>query len=108
MSFCFYPKLEVSCPNVAHCPHLGGAALGKLVQIANDNLESNCNIHRTIDTERDKNEELLNSTVLDLSFVYVQWCQAFTLSPMIEASKLVASEPPLSFVLDAGGNTALR
>ncbi len=37
MSFVFYPRLEQSCPNVSHCPHLGGAALGTLVRVANEN-----------------------------------------------------------------------
>ena len=27
----FYPKHEYGCPNVGHCSHLGGAALGSLV-----------------------------------------------------------------------------
>ena len=35
MQFCFYPRHEHGCPNVSHCPHLGGAALGTLVSIAN-------------------------------------------------------------------------
>ena len=35
MSFCFYPQHEFACPNLRHCPHLGGAALGTLVMIAN-------------------------------------------------------------------------
>ena len=39
MSFVFYPRLEQSCPNVSHCPHLGGAALGRLVSVANENGE---------------------------------------------------------------------
>ena len=30
MSFVFYAQLEQSCPNVSHCPHLGGAAIGAL------------------------------------------------------------------------------
>ena len=47
-----------------------------------------------------------NSTVLDLFLVYVQWCQAFTLFPMIKASEFISSEPLLAFVQDAGVNTA--
>jgi len=35
MEFSFYPTLEHSCGNVRQCPHLGGAAIGALVQIAN-------------------------------------------------------------------------
>ena len=52
MQFCFYPKLEQSCPNVSHCPHLGGAALGTLVPLANLTLESLESLQRTIDAER--------------------------------------------------------
>jgi len=52
MSFCFYPKLEQSCPNVSHCPHLGGAALGALVHLANQTRESREYLHQTIDADR--------------------------------------------------------
>ena len=37
MGFSFYPKHEHNCPNVSHCPHLGGAALGTLVLMATAN-----------------------------------------------------------------------
>ena len=37
MSFVFYPKHEHGCPHVGHCPHLGGASLGRLVQAAEGN-----------------------------------------------------------------------
>ena len=47
-----------------------------------------------------------NSTVLDLSLVYVQWCHEVTLFPMVKASEFVACEPLLAFVQDAGVNTA--
>ena len=50
MQFCFYPKLEQCCPNVSHCPHLGGAAVGALV--ANLTLESLNPFRRTIVAER--------------------------------------------------------
>ena len=52
MQFCFYPKLEKNCPNVSHCPHLGGAALGALVPLANLTLESLESLQRTIDADR--------------------------------------------------------
>jgi transposase len=52
MPFSFYPKLEQSCPNVSHCPHLGGAAIGTVVQLANETLESRQYLFRTIDAER--------------------------------------------------------
>ena len=53
MPFCFYPKLEQSCPNVSHCPHLGGAAIGTVVGLANQNLEAHEALLRTIDSERE-------------------------------------------------------
>ena len=59
MSFCFYPKLEQSCPNVSHCPHLGGAAIGTVVRLANENQESWEYLHRTIDAERQTISRLL-------------------------------------------------
>ena len=37
MGFSFYPKHEQNCPNVSHCPHWGGAALGTLVLMATAN-----------------------------------------------------------------------
>ncbi len=36
MPFSFYPKHVHNCPNVSHCTHLGGAALGTLVLLANE------------------------------------------------------------------------
>ena len=36
MRFSFYPQYEHNCPHVSHCPHLGGAALGTLVLLANE------------------------------------------------------------------------
>ena len=59
MSFCFYPKLEQSCPNVSHCPHLGGAAIGTVVRLANETQESREHLHRTIDAERETISRLL-------------------------------------------------
>ena len=35
MSFCFYPKHQFACPQLMHCPRLGGAALGAVVQVTN-------------------------------------------------------------------------
>ena len=52
MSFCFYPTLEHSCPNVGHCPHLGGAAIGTVVRLANQTEESREYLYRAIDAER--------------------------------------------------------
>ena len=58
MSFCFYPNHEHGCPNVGHCPHLGGAALGTVVLRANENEEFLRYLHATIDAERKRNSEL--------------------------------------------------
>ena len=58
MQFCFYPKLEQSCPNVSHCPHLGGAAIGTVVHLANANEESREYLHRTLDAERKSSARL--------------------------------------------------
>jgi hypothetical protein len=41
---------------------------------------------------------LTSSTVSELSFVYVQWSQAVTLFPMIEACKFVALQTPFAFM----------
>ena len=46
------------------------------------------------------------STVLDLPFAQVQWGQAVTLFPMVEASEFVAGETFFSFAPDAGGSIA--
>lgn len=59
MPFCFYPRLEQSCPNVSHCPHLGGAAIGTVVHLANETQESREYLHRTIDAERQTISQLL-------------------------------------------------
>ena len=59
MPFCFYPRLEQSCPNVSHCPHLGGAAIGTVVRLANETQESREYLHRTIDAERQTISQLL-------------------------------------------------
>ena len=58
MSFLFYPKHEHRCPHVNHCPHLGGAGLGPLVQVANQNDESHWALLRTLDAERERNARL--------------------------------------------------
>ena len=58
MSFLFYPNHEHRCPNVSHCPHLGGAALGTLVLRANENDEFDRYLLGTIDAERERNSRL--------------------------------------------------
>jgi hypothetical protein len=52
MNFCFYPKHEFACPHVGHCPHLGGAALGTLVHLANSSGDSLDCLHRQLDATR--------------------------------------------------------
>jgi hypothetical protein len=59
MEFCFYPRHEYACPHVGHCPHLGGAALGFVVQVANENGEYLDMLHRQLDAERESISKLL-------------------------------------------------
>jgi hypothetical protein len=63
MQFCFYPTLERSCPNVSHCPHLGGAAIGTLVGIANSSGDTMSELHKKIDAERKRNERLVGENL---------------------------------------------
>lgn len=58
MQFSFYPNHEHNCPNVSHCPHLGGAALGTLVLLANEQELSRRALHATIDAERARGDRL--------------------------------------------------
>ncbi len=59
MSFCFYPKHEFACPQLRHCPHLGGAALGALVHIANSSGDSLHLLHRQLDATRKSVSDLV-------------------------------------------------
>ena len=63
MSFAFYPKHEHACPNVGHCPHLGGASLGSLVQVANYSSQSHENDQRQIRVLREDRDDLLSQVV---------------------------------------------
>jgi transposase len=58
MKFCFYPKHEFACPQLKHCPHLGGAALGSLVQIANSSGDTVDRLYRQLDTARQSVSDL--------------------------------------------------
>ena len=58
MQFCFYPTLEHSCGNVCHCPHLGGAAIEALMQIANGSGQTVEHLHRQLNAERELNHRL--------------------------------------------------
>ncbi len=60
MQFCFYPTLEHACGNVRHCPHLGGAAIGSLVQIANHSGTAIEQLHRQLDGERKRSSQLVD------------------------------------------------
>ena len=55
MHFVFYPKHEFGCPNVNHCPHLGGASLGSLVFVADEQTEWTDALLRQIDALRAEN-----------------------------------------------------
>ena len=59
MSFSFYPNYEHKCPNVSHCSHLDGAALGYLVLLANEQESSRWAMYATIDDERACNARLV-------------------------------------------------
>jgi transposase len=59
MSFCFYPKHEFACPHLSHCPHLGGAALGSLVHLANESGDSQDRLHRQLEAERKSVSDLV-------------------------------------------------
>ncbi len=63
MSFLFYPKHEHACPNVEHCPHLGGVSLGALVQIANYSSQSHENDQRQIRVLKEDRHSLLSKVV---------------------------------------------
>jgi transposase len=63
MSFCFYPKHEFACPNVRHCPHLGGAGLASLVLIANTSGNTIGNLHKRLDAERERNTRLIKENL---------------------------------------------
>ena len=60
MSVRFYPKHEFACPNLSHCPHLGGMALGTLVVIANRCDQSFESSRLTIRGLEERNAELLS------------------------------------------------
>jgi hypothetical protein len=59
MNFCFYPNHEHGCPHVAHCPHLGGAALATLVGAASENGQMLDMLHGQLDAARTSVSELV-------------------------------------------------
>lgn len=65
MDFWFYPDHEFGCPHVGHCPHLGGAALGRLVAAAGENGQmldmlrgQLANARKSVSELVEKNEQL--------------------------------------------------
>ena len=63
MQFCFYPTLEMDCGNVSHCPHLGGAVIGSLVQIANLSGTTIDQLYRLLDAVRKRTSELIDDNL---------------------------------------------
>ena len=59
MQFCFYPRHEYACPHVGHCPHLGGAALGSVVDAASDQGDYLDMLHGQLDAARRSVSQLL-------------------------------------------------
>jgi len=59
MQVAFYPNHEFRCPQVSHCPHLGNAALGTVVNLANATLAHRDATFRTIEVQREQISKLL-------------------------------------------------
>lgn len=59
MPFCFYPQHEYGCPNINHCPHLGGAGLGTLVNAAGHQDQYIEMILGQLEAERARNAKLV-------------------------------------------------
>src|SRR5262245_12472995 len=59
MKFSFYPRHEYACPQVSHCPHLGGASLGTLVLAASDQDDHRRMVYGQLDFERERNAKLV-------------------------------------------------
>jgi hypothetical protein len=59
MKFCFYPEHEYACPQLRHCPHLGGAALGTLVHLTNTSGDTVDLLHRQLDATRQSVSDLM-------------------------------------------------
>jgi transposase len=54
MQVLFYPNYEYHCPLISHCPHLGSAALGTVVNLANQNQLERDGMFRTIEAQREQ------------------------------------------------------
>lgn len=55
MSFPYYPDHAYGCPHVGHCPHVGGASLGTLVYMAEENTQWHEALLRQLDELREAN-----------------------------------------------------
>ena len=80
MQFCFYPTLEHSCRNVRNCPHLGGAAIGALVQIANNRDQTVEQLHRQLNAERERYVKLVDENTRlgkELAQAKLQSCDVY-------------------------------
>jgi len=59
MHLCFYPDHEYACRYVRHCPHLGGAALGTVVDAASEQEDYRQMLLGQLDFERQNVARLL-------------------------------------------------
>jgi len=63
MQFCFYLTHEHRCPNVIHCLHLGVAALGIWVVIANTSGGTIDRLLQAVDIERKRNTKIVEENL---------------------------------------------
>lgn len=63
MTYPIYPKHEFACPNVSHCPHLGGASVIAVAHIANRSEETRESLLHNIRVLEDQNRKLLSDCV---------------------------------------------
>ncbi|EMI42198.1 IS66 family transposase [Rhodopirellula sp. SWK7] len=63
MSYPIYPKHEYNCPKVGECPHLGGASVIHVAQIANRSENTRDSSLREIRVLEEQNRELLSEVV---------------------------------------------
>jgi hypothetical protein len=51
---CLLSQPRIPLPRISHCPHLGNAALGTVVNLANQNLQQREATFRTIEAQREQ------------------------------------------------------
>jgi transposase len=105
MSFVFYPNHQYACPHISHCPHLGGAALGTLVDAAEEHEEFHRMLFGQLDAARKSVERLLEENQrlqkeleqvrLELKVERQNKFRPSTLSEDLQESDH-ASEPPVA------------